>query len=83
MKQAQRPLFRRICQQMRDIKLPQVGLERTQLQTIGCKVLCFDIIPRVISVINCARSSQHQTCQLTWESIETYNHGDMTIYNYI
>ena len=45
---------------MRDIKLPQVGLELVRLQTTRHKFVCFDVTSRVD--IDSARSSLCQAC---------------------
>ena len=58
---------------MRDIKLPQVGVELPRLLTTRHKLLCFDVTSRVD--IDCDRSSLYQTRQLSRESIGTEIRG--------
>ena len=58
---------------MRDIKLPQAGLELAHLLTTRHKSVCFDVTSHVD--IDCARSSLCQACYLSWESIGTETQG--------
>ena len=59
--------------QMRDIKLPQMGLELARLLTTRHKFVCFDVTSRV--GIDCARSFLCQARQLSRESIGTETRG--------
>ena len=58
---------------MRDIKLPQVGLELARLLKTRHKFVCFNVTSR--ADIDCVRSSLCQARHLSWESIETEIRG--------